>query len=230
MRFNELSLTESVWLIYDFKTNDLKLFNRRNRVLLPIVATCCLVELLKSLVNALANNYLLRLYLCDFICTYSNLQSIFDLACAISYTFVIRCFYHMYRNRNNANHLKWLLFLKVSDEKQLVSKYVLNKQEAASFLNQVYLFIWLAKRNVQLFLVLQILLHLRTFLAAYSQLSLSAFFFCTLPNALSFYTVNILCYQVGSLNDLLIKQCLKLRDSPLNPLPIPGKQHVLRHL
>lgn len=175
------------------------MFNEKNRAILPFVAACCLFEFLKTILNTLANDNLLRLYLADFQCTYSNLQSIFDVACGISYFLVLRAILCMYANGDNPNYLKWMAFLKAGDEDELTGKFVINRREAASFLNIISALIRLAKINVRLFFVFQVLLHSRTLFAAYSRLPLSAFLFSTIPSALSFYVVNVACYQVSFL-------------------------------
>lgn len=120
----------------------------------------------------------------------------------------------MYINNRNLAKIQWLSFLKMSKKTELISNYVLDRKEASSFLQYVDILIRSAKTNGVLFHVFSFLLHFRTFVAAYKQLSFFAFLSCTVPSAISFYVATTICYAATNCFFIIyVLTCIFIRKS-----------------
>lgn len=193
---------DTVWLMYDFKGQDqpISLINDKKLFRLIFIVFLCVIELMKFLYHGIVDSFVVRLYLCDVICTTGKFQYLFDLSICLGYFYFIRLSIIIVLKRNDVRHLKRTQFLKFlkCNEDELVDNYTISRKDASSFIRLTDLFIRGSRINVFLLVIYCLGLHSRLLYFSFYNLPLKAFIFSTIPNFFLFYVSAFPGYQCSN--------------------------------
>ena len=196
MSFIEFS--KSPWLVYDFSSQEIQIFNRRKRLFCYLSLSFYIYWLLLNGFHAYYNSNTYRFYLSDFIVTLSDSQRLFDFSICFTHVAMIRmCIYMIHNDRHqNFSKFQWLEFLKIEDEQTLVKKHFFTTKEASNYLHQVRFFMKSLKINELIYAVSCLGVMARMLLLAYSHIPLQWFVLVTLPNVLSYLFMTISAFSI----------------------------------
>lgn len=185
--------------IYEF-TNDgqVHLFNRKKRVLYIWMQIIAFYETIKTLVNGYVNSNHLRLYLSDFVVTWSSFQNIFNFSILVCYILLLRLSFYLLRNSGpeSSKKFQYMRFLAESREKDLVERHHFTPKYACSYLKQRRFWFELVKLNTPGYCIACACLIARVILAAYPAIPLHWLLLSTIPNSISYLSAIITTFLV----------------------------------
>lgn len=218
MKSNFVDYINSTYLIYSFKPGrEIRVFDARKRTFFACLSIVSTYEMVKFITNGILNDNLIRLYIGDFICTFSKHQALFNLSLSVSFIFFLRAIIYFFRNDNDEhlNKFQYLNFLQLGTE-ELTKRHQFTRTEANQFVNRTNAFIKFSKTNRPIYFLGVILGVIRVSIVAYSTIELKWFLFCTLPNLISFlilitfiFNIVISFYLIFALNCLFLVTKLK---------------------
>ena len=135
MKFTDYN--RSPLLAYSFEADErVVIFNPPKRRFFMILLFLIIFDGSKMLLNAILNENLVRLYISDFVCTWSKYQALFNYSIIVCYVFLVRLEIYFFLNDRNENSKKfsYLNFLRIDTERELVKKHLLSPKAARRYL------------------------------------------------------------------------------------------------
>lgn len=177
---------EKVFIPYTFKTKNVKIFTEEKRRYFKVQIISTFIEFSKMMINMIFNSNKLRLYIVDFVCTWSSFQALFNFAMSFSLFLHIRLHCYLLFRKSCSNGLENLSFLRVKDVKELIKKHNFTKHQASYYLKFVNFLIKFMEFNRPLYALGTLLGLSRVLVASYTTIDLKWFILVTLPSAIHF--------------------------------------------
>ena len=184
--------------LYEFDNGQVRLFTCKKKMLYVLMQTVAFYETIKSLVHGFLNSNDLRLYLSDFLTTWSSFQNVFNFSIIVPYFMLIRLSFYLLPNANQKSSKKfqYLNFLRFNNERDLVKQQHFTFREARNYLRTRRFFFNLVKHNMPGYCIGCSFIVLRVVVAAYSTIPFRWFLLSTLPNSISLLFAIISTYSV----------------------------------
>ena len=184
--------------LYEFDNDQVRLFTCKKKLLYVLMQTVAFYETIKSLVHGFLNSNDLRLYLSDFLTTWSSFQNVFNFSIIVPYFMLIRLSFYLLPNANQKSSKKfqYLNFLRFNNERDLVKQQHFTFREARNYLRTRRFFFNLVKHNMPGYCIGCSFIVLRVVVAAYSAIPFRWFLLSTLPNSISLLFAIISTYSV----------------------------------
>lgn len=149
-----IDYNRSRFLAYSFEADQtVVIFNRQKRRFFSILPFVIVFDMCKMLLNAILNENQIRLYIFDFVCTWSKYQALFNYSVIGCYVFLLRLhvYFFLTDREENSKKFSYLNFLRVSTEKELVKKHLLSRKAAKRYLFFVDLLMKVTQLNGPLY-------------------------------------------------------------------------------
>ena len=156
LKMKFIDYNRSPFLAYSFEADErVVIFNRPKRRFFTILPIFIIFDGSKMLLNAILNENLVRLYISDFVCTWSKYQALFNYSVVVCYVFLVRLKIYFFLNDCNESSKKfsYLNFLRVNTEKELVMKHLLSPKAARRYLFLIDLLMKIVRLNGPLYFI-----------------------------------------------------------------------------
>lgn len=198
MKSPVLDLLESSVLPYHFEDDKFKIFNRKKKVFLIIQTVFVVCQMNKLLINGILNSNLVRLYVVEFICTFSKYQALFDFSLAVSFIFLFRCNIYLLLNQNRPKKFEHLYFLTIKRESELLKEHNLTRRSATNYLFLVDLSVKFLKLNRLIYYLGLLFGFGRVLVFAFFKIDFKWFILISLPSTIVSITLNSVLFNVIS--------------------------------